>query len=202
MGYRRRLLRALDVLTVRVARGIAPGCARWLLSTALVFLRKESDECAGDEDLEWLWHLDDENTTTDDDVRLGATEPVVEPSVLEVSPRGSDDTQDMAVDGDDGTGGDTAAPARPPVRPIQMGELLRKIVSRRILGAAKGSVDAAVLGARQWGGGAPGGAEGTVHSHLALERMHFRGELPQALAVVQVDAVNCFGLLEWSEIRA
>ena len=55
------------------------------------------------------------------------------------------------------------------------------------------------LGSGGWG--AEGGAEGIVHARLALERLHQRGELPQPLAVIQVDAENCFGKLEWQAIR-
>ena len=77
-----------------------------------------------------------------------------------------------------------------------MGELLRKVVSKRILAAARSGIDAAVLGARQWGVGADGGAEGIIHADLALERIFLNGELPRALAKVQVDAENCFGRLE------
>ena len=82
-----------------------------------------------------------------------------------------------------------------------MGELLRKVISKRILAAARGAVDAVVLGARHWGVGAEGGAEGIIHAHMALERLYFKGELPQALLVVQVDAENCFGRVEWISIR-
>ena len=51
------------------------------------------------------------------------------------------------------------------------------------------------------GVGAEGRAEGIIHAHLAIERLHFRGELPQPLAVIQVDAENCFGRIEWDTIR-
>eukprot|EP00974_Lingulodinium_polyedra_P038485 3687326-Lingulodinium_polyedra.AAC.1 len=63
-----------------------------------------------------------------------------------------------------------------------MGELLRKVICKRILAAARGGIDVAVLGARQWGVGADGGAEGIIHAHLALERLSSKGELPQAIA--------------------
>ena len=49
---------------------------------------------------------------------------------------------------------------------------------------------------RRWGG-----AEAVVHAHLALERLHAKCELRRPLAVVQVDAENCFGRLEWPTIR-
>ena len=58
------------------------------------------------------------------------------------------------------------------------------------------------MGARQWGVGADGGAEGIAHAHLAIERLYQKGALPKPLAVVQVDAENCFGRLEWDSIRA
>ena len=106
------------------------------------------------------------------------------------------------ADGSNSVGEAPAGPVKPLVRPIQMGELLRKVPSKRILAGSKASVDAAVLGARQWGVGADGGAEGIIHTHLALERLFFKGDLPRALAVLQVDAENCFGRLENDAIRA
>jgi hypothetical protein len=82
-----------------------------------------------------------------------------------------------------------------------MGELLRKYVSRRILRTVRGQLNAACVGARQWGVGAEGGMEGIIHTHKTVEALHFCGELLEPLLAIQVDAENCFGLLEWPEIR-
>jgi len=58
-GVRRRLYKSFDILTVRAARGVLPGCARWLLNTQLVFLQKGPDDTARDEDCDWLWRFTD-----------------------------------------------------------------------------------------------------------------------------------------------
>ena len=44
-------------------------------------------------------------------------------------------------------------PCRPKVRPIQMGELPRKFVSKRLLQVAQSRVLRTLLSSRQWGGG-------------------------------------------------
>eukprot|EP00973_Karenia_brevis_P020465 2810879-Karenia_brevis.AAC.1 len=46
------------------------------------------------------------------------------------------------------------APLKPKVRPIQMGEYMRKYISRRILAAEKAQLNAAMRSLRQWGVGA------------------------------------------------
>ena len=207
VGIRRRLHKALDVLTVRAARGVLPGSASWMLNTQLAFLKKARDADPADEDDEWLWRFLDPDSgsapSSDADRGEAEAEPVVEPILAGPAAAGDIDMAAAEPDGEpesvqdrsDNPGG------KPTVRPIQMGELLRKVVSKRILGAARGSVDAACLGARQWGVGAPGGAEGIAHTHLAIERLHAQGLLDQPLAVIQVDAENCFGRLEWDAIR-
>ena len=208
LGARRRLFRALDLLTVRAARGMLPMEARWILNTKLIFMEKGADVDDKDPDAEWLWHF--HGTSEGEDRTCG---PAAEFSETPTAPPGrggalacADVLQEtggrrpLQETGDDGA---TAAGTQPKakVRPIQMGELLRKVISKRILAAARGAVDAVVLGARHWGVGAEGGAEGIIHAHMALERLYFKGELPQALLVVQVDAENCFGRVEWISIR-
>ena len=172
--------------------------------------RNRTDEHDKDPDAEWLWHFSDPPECGDQmgGVRdLGPAEAAVEPPG-EGSPHsvGAAGTGGVEASGqtpapDGGAGPEPASPPIPKVRPIQMGEFLRKVISKRILAAARGGIDAAVLGARQWGVGADGGAEGIIHADLAVERIFANGELPHALAKVQVDAENCFGRLEWADIR-
>ena len=49
------------------------------------------------------------------------------------------------------------------VRPIQMGEVLRKYIGKRLLEANKSDVDRTMISARQFGCGLQGGAEGIQH---------------------------------------
>eukprot|EP00973_Karenia_brevis_P050497 7009208-Karenia_brevis.AAC.1 len=46
-----------------------------------------------------------------------------------------------------------------------------------------------------------GGAEGIIHVHKTVEELFEEDLLTNHLAAVQVDAENCFGLLEWGSIR-
>ena len=46
-AVRRRLMRALDELTVRWAAGTLPDARRWLLNTQLLFLRKDGVQKQG-----------------------------------------------------------------------------------------------------------------------------------------------------------
>jgi hypothetical protein len=211
VGAKRRFYRALDLLTVKAARGALPSSAKWLLNTALVFLKKGDGDEAADDDQEWLWQF--QADTDRDDAGSAASDSLLTEDVIEretaVSTRRSSDDQspmDVGPPSDDSPPSSnqerTETSKKPLVRPIQMGELLRKTVSKRILAAARGGVDAACLGARQWGVGADGGAEAIVHTHLAIERMFFGGMLDKPIAIVQVDADNCFGRLEWGSIRA
>ena len=47
-------MRALDIYTVKLARGTLPGAARWILNTVVAFLKKGTEEEENDEDLRWL----------------------------------------------------------------------------------------------------------------------------------------------------
>ena len=90
---------------------------------------------------------------------------------------------------------------RPKVRPIQMGEFLRKLLIRRTLHVNREEVQQTMLSHRQWGVGAPGDSEAIAHCHLGLESLHRAGQLPRPMLVVQIDAENFFGSLEWDSIR-
>eukprot|EP00973_Karenia_brevis_P018717 2566677-Karenia_brevis.AAC.1 len=66
-GARRRIYRALDVLTVRTARGVLPRGVRWLLNTQLTYLQKGSEEDSRDEDIEWLWRFNEDGDSQSHD---------------------------------------------------------------------------------------------------------------------------------------
>ena len=53
-----------------------------------------------------------------------------------------------------------------------------------------------MLGFLQFGVAVPGGAEALIHARRTVEEMALRGGLG-AVAVVDVDLINCFGMFEW-----
>jgi len=61
---KRKLLRALDKLTVRWATGSLPDTCRWLLNTRVMFLRKDREPVDNDfDDVDWLTTLSEEDVT-------------------------------------------------------------------------------------------------------------------------------------------
>ena len=102
-GQRRRLFWGLDILTIKWAMGDLAEECRFLLSTQLMFLKKEKDPTSKQfDDDEWIRSLAEAQEATSD---------IPEDSVTY-------DQQDVD-------------PKK--VRPIQMGEFLRKYLSRRLL---------------------------------------------------------------------
>ena len=87
------------------------------------------------------------------------------------------------------------------VRPIQMGEFLRKWVSRRLASLSAKDVTRVMLHARQLGVGISGGAEALATFHQLIFDAWKAGDLTGALARIKIDEKNCFGLLEWGAIR-
>jgi hypothetical protein len=133
-GQRRRLMRAIDSLTVRWAIGDLPAGCRWLLNTLVIFLRKEKDPmCKHFADEEWLPRGDG-----------------MYDSVLADVPEDAVTTEDVEMDTPMDLGGEVP----PKVRPIQMGEFLRKYVSRRLLALTATDIERLMLGSRQFGVGA------------------------------------------------
>eukprot|EP00973_Karenia_brevis_P011960 1623910-Karenia_brevis.AAC.1 len=97
----------------------------------------------------------------------------------------------MAVDteanGAGGTEATEAAAAAPPqsskkVRPIQMGELLRKFVCRRLLKLDKADVDRVMISMRQFGCGVEGGAESLQALFQIVDDLWRAGKLQKPLA--------------------
>ena len=184
-GQRRKLFRALDQLTVRWAIDDLPDCCRWLLNTQVFFLRK-------DRDLKCKFFNDEDWTALDNVTNQGATGPL-------------DDVPEAAVSADmgDATGlASTAGSQAPKVRPIQMGEFLRKYVSRRLLALSDKSIAKLMAATRQLGNGIPGGAEALGIFHQLVYDEWAAGTLTVPLARIKVDEKNCFGMIEWRAIRA
>ena len=100
---RRRLFRGLDIVTIKWATGDLPEECRFLLNTQLMFLKREKDPTSK--------HFDDDEWIRSLTEAQELTTDIPEDSVMY-------DQQDVA-------------PKK--VRPIQMGEFLRKDVSRRLL---------------------------------------------------------------------
>ena len=86
------------------------------------------------------------------------------------------------------------------VRPIQMGEFLRKWACRRLLQVAKPDIGKVIWTMRQLGVGAPG-AEALALFHQLLYEAWAGGQLHRALARIKIDENNCFGSSEWPAIR-
>eukprot|EP00973_Karenia_brevis_P044921 6220379-Karenia_brevis.AAC.1 len=92
-------------------------------------------------------------------------------------------------------------PSRPKVRPIQMGEFLRKFACRRLLALERGTVLAATADMRQFGCGVAGGAEALIHFRKAVLDLHRASLLDGPACMIDIHQENFFGSLQWDEIR-
>ena len=196
-GQRRRLNRVLDELTVRWAINALPPTCRWMMNTHALFLRKEreptSKEFDDDEWIQWLLEGGDE-----------WSQPVTDADVEAVGPEAEGGSQSMDVDSAApaavaATGAATEEP--PKVRPIQMGEWLRRWVSRRNLALNKADIEKVTVAMRQLGVGTVGGAEALALFQQVVYELWKEGRLERPLARVKIDETNCFGRLEWPAIR-
>ena len=86
-------------------------------------------------------------------------------------------------------------------RPIQVGEFLRKYVSRRLLALSEGEIAALTTSMRQIGVGSPRGAEALAIFHQLLLDQWMTGSLSGPLARIKVGGKNCFGIIEWKAVR-
>ncbi len=109
-------------------------------------------------------------------------------------------TESEAVRADDLAGEPTTSP-KMKVRPIQMGEFVRKYMTRHLLLLDRRRLQCSMVSATQWGVGTPGGGDAIIHTHYSLEELFFAGALPRSLAVIQVDQRTMFGNLEWKKVR-
>ena len=184
-SQRRRLTRALDDFTVRWAIGALPSTCRWLLNTLALLLRKHREPTSKEfDDEEWIQWLEQAVAESD-----------VEEIVEEIEADDGDISMASAA------APDTEQPETPKVRPIQVGEWLRRWVSRRLLTLNKRDIGKVMVAMRQLGVGMSGGAESLAIFHQLLYEIWGEGGLDRPLARVKVDETNCFGRLEWSAVR-
>ena len=151
-GQRRRLFPGLDILTIKWVTGDLPEECRFLLNTHLVFLKKEKDPTSKQFD-GGEW------------IR----------SLAEAQ----EDTTDIP---EDGVTFDQQDVDPKKVRPIQMGEFLRKYVSWRLLALSEGEISALTTSMRQIGVGTPGGAEALAIFHQLICDECMTGSLSGPLA--------------------
>ena len=88
--------------------------------------------------------------------------------------------QDSAVGNAAGDG----ASGRPQVRPIQAGELLRKITCKQEFAVERPDVLAVTVAMRQFGCCAPGGAETIIHFRKTIASWHRKGKLTGHLCAI------------------
>ena len=87
------------------------------------------------------------------------------------------------------------------VRPILMGEFLRKYVSRRLLALGEGEIAAIATAIRQLGVGSQGGVEALAIFHQLINDERASGSPNEPPARIKVDGKNCFGMIEWKAVR-
>ena len=87
------------------------------------------------------------------------------------------------------------------VRPIPMGEFLRKYVSRRLWALSEGEIAAFTTAVRQFGVGSQGGTGALAIFHQLLYDEWAAESLTEPRARIKVDAKNCFGMVEWRGVR-
>ena len=214
-GQRRRLNRALDDLTVRWVINALPVTCRWMLNTQALFLRKDREPVSKEfDDEEWIrWLLQDGGAEWAQDISEADVEHVgaemeVDESAPEV-PETPSATAPNVMDLDSGAAGSTElagveeshSPAVSSVRPIQMGEWLRRWLTRRHLLLNKGDTERVMGAMRQLGVGTPGGAEALAIFQQVLHELWAGGRLEMPLARIKIDEKNCFGRLEWPAVR-
>ena len=170
-GHRRRLFRGLDILTIKWATGDLAEECRFLLNTQVMFLKKEKDPTSK--------QCDDDEWIRSLTEAQEVTTDIPEDSVMY-------DQQDVDPD---------------KVRPIQMGEFLRKYVSRRLLALSEGEFAALTTSMRQIGVGTPGGAEALANFHQLIYDEWMTDSLSGPLARIKVDENSGFGMIEWKAVH-
>ena len=78
------------------------------------------------------------------------------------------------------------------VRPIQMGEVLRKYAAKRLLRADKVDIDKVMTAMRQFGCGLDGGAEAIQHFFQAVDELFREGKLTTPIVRVKIDDMESF----------
>ena len=170
-GQRRRLFRGPGILTIKWATGDLPEECRFLLNTQLMFVKKEKDPTS---------------KQFDDDEWIHS---------LAEAPEVTTDTAEDSVTYDQ----QDVDPKK--VRPIQMGEFLRKYVSRRLLALSEGEIAALTTSMRQIGVGTSGFAQALAIFHQLLHDEWVTGSLTEPLARIQADEKNCCGTQRLDSVR-
>ena len=93
------------------------------------------------------------------------------------------------------TTSETSTPKK--VRPAEIGEFLRKYVSRRLLALSEGEIAALTTSIRQIRVGTSGSAEALAIFNQLLYDEWMAGSLRKPLARIKVNEKNCFGMIEW-----
>ena len=86
------------------------------------------------------------------------------------------------------------------LRPIRIGENLRRIISNRSVRTHRSRIQLAMKAHRQWAVAIPWGCEGLVHFRDLVERVASTGTIDPLVSVVS-DLANCFCTLEWDTMR-
>ena len=86
-------------------------------------------------------------------------------------------------------------------RPIRVGEMLRRVVAKRIAFDTRSANLKHLASVRQCGVGLPGGAEALIHLRRCMEEALAGDECP-VVAILDLDLRNAFPSLEWPAIRA
>ena len=82
----------------------------------------------------------------------------------------------------------------PVPRPIRVGEVLRRVVAKRLAYDARQSAGKLLLEHRQFGAGIPGGLDALVAFRLTAEKVLLRRE--RRMAVVDIDLAKAFPSFE------
>ena len=85
-------------------------------------------------------------------------------------------------------------------RPIRVGEVLKRIVSKRSVLTIREKLRTLMQQMRQWGVGIPGGCESLVHFRSVVESAARSGAI-EPIICLDIDLENCFCTLEWDEMR-
>ena len=81
-------------------------------------------------------------------------------------------------------------------RLIRVGDHLRRLIGKRLLVKFGAKIRKVMLDFLQFGVSVPGGAEALIHTRRTVEEVAALSGLG-AVAVVDVDLINCFGMFEW-----
>ena len=201
-----RWQRAIDELTARAMQGSLPDCCAWIQHTSLAWLIKGSQQEAEDEEeARWIQLWIEEEARSHGGEALATTVRREHEHNHDHIPLLPTQLEDDDSDFEDTTVHPTAPPSTPAqpalaptpptpeqpttpaVRPIQVGEWLRKVITRRILDTDKATTSKKLLQSRQWGIGVTGGAEAIAITHLLIEDLWNLNLLTRPLAAIQVD---------------